>query len=731
MADRRTAPRPTSSNTSSPERAIPPFLDKRCATALAACLALLAQPLAAQDTRSLDELIPEEAVADPEGWAAEGDQPLMPAPEEVMPPLAVDSPMAEMPLITLDPVDELELADVEPVEQGEEIDFKDFANVIPPLPEGSENRLSRELVLVFPTDEALFPLRNEFIKRFEALSAIDSLDADGNQARLAAQARADEELLQRMLRTYGYFDNQVIRSVLAPEDRDDGASDRPLARFEIIPGNRFTVGTVDTGDLAATGGDFDMLRAQYEVFPGDPISIDTIVNERLDLDLALGENGYPFAEVGEPSMLVDHARQEGDVTLPVSPGGKYAFGAIVSDDEDFLSSRHLSRIARFEPGETYNLSDATDLRRAILATGLVGSVSVTPVEATPPQDGEPGTVDMNVELTRAPLRTIAGSLGYGTEEGVRVAASWEHRNLFPPEGMVRVRGIAGTQEQLLGVTFRKNNFRGRDRILTVDAFASTLDYDAYDARTVSLVTNYERVSTLLFQKPLSWGFGLELVATGEREADANRNLGARETFLIAALPVHAQIDTSDDLLDPTKGFRIGGRVSPEISDNNGSQSFYVRNQFDASYYQQVGNNVVIAGRTRVSSIPGASIADIAPSRRVYAGGGGSVRGYGYREIGPRNDLGDPSGGRSAVEFSLEARVQTGLMDGAIGVVPFIDAGSVSEHALPGVGNMKFGAGIGIRYQTNFGPIRLDVAAPINPGPNDAPVAVYVALGQAF
>ena len=694
-------------------------------------MVLLAQPLAAQDTRTLDELIPEEAVADPEGWAAEGDQPLMPAPEEVVPQLEVDSPMAEMPLITLDPVDELELADVDPVEPGEQFDFKDFADVIPPLPEGSENRLSRELVLVFPADEALFPLRNEFIKRFEALSAIDSLDADGSQARLAAQARADEELLQRMLRTYGYFDNQVIRSVLAPEGRDDGASDRPLVRFEIIPGNRFTVGAVDTGDLATTGADFDMLRAQYEVFPGDPISIDTIVNERLDLDLALGENGYPFAEVGEPSMLVDHARQEGDVTLPVSPGGKYSFGAIVSDDEDFLSSRHLSRIARFEPGETHNLSDATDLRRAILATGLVGSVSVTPIEAAPPQDGEPGTVDMNVELTRAPLRTIAGSLGYSTEEGVRVAASWEHRNLFPPEGMLRVRGIAGTQEQLLGVTFRKNNFRRRDRILTVDAFASTLDYDAYDARTVSLVTNYERVSTLLFQKPLSWGLGLELVATGEREADANGILGPRETFLIAALPVHAQIDTSDDLLDPTKGFRIGGRISPEISDNNGSQSFYVRNQFDASYYQQVGNNVVIAGRTRVSSIPGASIADIAPSRRIYAGGGGSVRGYGYREIGPRNDLGDPSGGRSAVEFSLEARVQTGLMDGAIGVVPFIDAGSVSEDALPGFGNMKFGAGIGIRYQTNFGPIRLDVAAPLNPGPNDAPVAVYVALGQAF
>lgn len=721
----------TSSNTSSPERAIPALTTRRCATALAACLVLIAQPLAAQDARTLDELIPEQAVADSEGWAAEGDQAHMPSPEEVPLPLAVDSPMMEMPLLSLDPADELQLAAVEPVEQGEEIDFTDFADVIPPLPEGSENRLSRELVLLFPRDEALFPLRREFIQRFEALSSIDNLDADGNQARLAAQARADEELLQRMLRAYGYFDSQVTRSVIAPEEREDGAAGNPVARFEIIPGNRFTVGVVNTGDLIATGSDFEMLRAAYEVFPGDPVSLDAITGERADLDLALSENGYPFGVVGEPGMLVDHERQEGDVNLPVSPGGKYAFGAIASSDEDFLSGRHLARIARFEPGEIYNFSDASDLRRAILATGLVGSVSVTPVEAEAPQGGAPGTVNMNVELTRAPLRTIAGSLGYGTEEGIRVAASWEHRNLFPPEGLLRVRGIAGTQEQLLGVTFRKNNFRGRDRILTVDAFASTLDYAAYDARTFSLVANYERVSTLLFQKPLSWGVGLELVATGEREADANGVLGVRETFLIAALPVHAQIDTSDDLLDPTKGLRMGGRVSPEISELGGSESFYVRNQFDASYYQQVSGRVVIAARTRASSIPGASLADIAPSRRIYAGGGGSVRGYGYREIGPQNDLGDPSGGRSSVEFSLEARVQTGLMDSAIGVVPFIDAGSVSEDALPGLGNMKFGAGIGVRYHTNFGPIRLDVAAPLNPGPNDAPVAVYVALGQAF
>jgi translocation and assembly module TamA len=459
------------------------------------------------------------------------------------------------------------------------------------------------------------------------------------------------------------------------------------------------------------------------VNPGDPLLMDPIETERFDLDLALGENGYPFAAIAEPEILVDHAREQGDVTMEVTPGGKYNFGEVVSSDPDFLSSRHLGRIARFEPGDLYMRSDELDLRQAILATGIVGSVTITPVEVAPPAGGQPGTVDMQVDITEAPLRTLAGSVGYGTEEGIRIAASWEHRNLFPPEGMLRLRGIAGTQEQLAGITFRKNNFTGRDKILTIDAFASTLDYDAYDARTVSLVGTFERVSTLLFQKPFSWSVGLELVATGEREAipgsdedgdedEDQPDFGPRQTFFIGALPLFAQVDTSDDLLDPTKGFRLSGRFSPETSRTNDVQSFYVRSEVDARYYRSINERVVIAGRGRVASIPGASaVAEIAPSRRLYAGGGGSVRGYGYQQIGPQNSEGDPTGGLSLVELSLEARIRTGFLDGALGIVPFIDAGSVGASTTPSFDEIKFGAGIGVRYHTSFGPLRLDIAAP--------------------
>lgn len=108
-----------------------------------------------------------------------------------------------------------------------------------------------------------------------------------------------------------------------------------------------------------------------------------------------------------------------------------------------------------------------------------------------------------------------------------------------------------------------------------------------------------------------------------------------------------------------------------------------------------------------------------------------MRGYGFQGVGPRNDRGEATGGASLVEFSLEARIETPLMDGAIEVVPFVDAGTVSLGSTPDFRFISYGAGVGIRYKTTFGPIRVDVATPLNPGQFDSPVVVYVSLGQAF
>lgn len=710
-----------------------------------AAIVLLSQPFShhwalAQDQQAplrLEDLIPDAALDDPENWAMQG-VPDPVAEDNALSVLEPDSPLDEMPQLTVEWPDELELpalVDLEP-DVAEAAEFAEFdlpSDAV--LPDAEIVRVSSELALAFPGDEQLFPLRDEFVDRFAELSTIVALDGgDENIAQLAARARKDEALLGTMLRVYGYYDAQVIRTVGAIRPGDDHAAeavgDTSIVRFDVLPGARYRFGQIDLGNLAAAT-DYAELRAAFAIQPGDPLSSDTIVEEQFDLDFALGETGYAFAEIGQPDLLVDHARGEGDLTMPVQPNGKYVFGEVTSNLPEFLPGEHLAGVARFDPGEVYKRSLELDLRRAVTATGLVSSVTVTAREITPPVAGEPGVVAMDVAIEKAPLRTVAGAIGFGSEEGVRIQASWEHRNLFPPEGSLRVRGILGTQEQLAGVTFRKNNFRGRDRVLALDAYVSTVDSDAFEARTIALVGTYERRSNLLFQKPVSWSAGFEIIATQERPPSVNGMAPPRETFFVGALPGSVLFDTTDSLLDPKRGFRIGGRLSPEISRNNGVQSFYARSQVDASYYRSVTGSIVVAGRTRVASIPGTGLRNIAPSRRLYAGGGGSVRGYGYQQIGPRDALGDPSGGRSLVELSLEARIGTPLMDGAVSVVPFVDAGSVSASATPGFDDVRIGTGVGVRYATGFGPIRVDVGVPLNPGPNDSPVAVYVSLGQAF
>ena len=200
----------------------------------------------------------------------------------------------------------------------------------------------------------------------------------------------------------------------------------------------------------------------------------------------------------------------------------------------------------------------------------------------------------------------------------------------------------------------------------------------------------------------------------------------RRTYFIGGLPLQIGYDRSNDLLNPTKGFRANLRAEPEGS-LQGSFSPYLRATFDLSGYYPVSDSLVIAARTRLGTISGVDRDDIAPSRRVYAGGGGSVRGFGYQELGPKDVNNDPIGGRSVNEFAVEGRYRFGNY----GVVAFVDAGQVYESSIPKFSDMRYGVGIGGRFYTNFGPFRADIAMPINRQPGESKFAVYIGIGQAF
>lgn len=705
--------------------------------------------------QELEALIPDAAVQNPDAWAVDTDAARSGAPSESeVGEIEADREMPELPGITLGWPDGSELPEIVPLSPDPDIDVAEQAadaavDALPGQGEAdvAENRrladadvvrVGKQVELAFPRGADAIASKGEIVERFGALSSLKTFDDDeDNLAQIVRRARTDRDLMVRIMRVYGYYDASVFQTLGGLAQAAEGEASGPIdvekvvVRFDVQPGPQYRFGTIVLGDLPTSGSEADALRGAFGIKSGDALNSDRIVAGRTNLEAALGETGHAFAKVGDPDLLIDHERREGDLTVPVTPGGVYAFGRVNSSRDNFLSGRHLQRIARFDPGDRYQRSDVDDLRQAILATGLVSSVQVETREVTPPANGQPGTVDVDVALTPGPLRTIAGLVGYSSGEGFRLEASWEHRNFFPPQGMVRVRGVAGTQEQLAGLTFRRNNFLTRDLVLNADLYARKQVSSAYQARTVSFTAGLERQTTLLFQKPWVFAAGMEILATGERDAAAIRANEPRKTYFIGALPMRAAFDGSDDLLDPKRGFRIGLRVSPEVSVQDGVRSSYGKAQLDASYYQPMGDKLVVAGRVRFGTILGTAIENIAPSRRFYAGGGGSVRGYGYQLIGPRDTAGEPSGGRTLSEFSLEARVKTGLMGGAVSLVPFVDAGAVDTTTTPRLRDLKIGAGIGLRYETNFGPIRIDLGTPLNPSPGDSRIGVYVALGQAF
>lgn len=722
----------------------------------AVLLALLPQTLHAQTRdadQALEDLIPDSALDDPKAWANQTDAAKVPVPDPstLLSPDAI-APLTGIPAITLAWPDASELPPISPLtpdpDIGEAAEQAKAAGQalasdadpgsgrgIGQIPGANLLPITPQLVLAFPPDEAVLPEREGVTQRFGALAALRKFgNEEDNLAQLTRRARQDTELLQQVLRVYGYYDAEVFQSTTGYAAPVEGGGPAPAidlkkvgVRFDIRPGPRYTFSRISLGDIALQR-DAPALTRAFALSPGDPVNSDRIVAERDHLITSLGEGGHAFAKVGEPDLSIDHADRTGDLTIPVTSGGQYVMGEVHSSLPDYLSSRHISRIARFRPGDPYRRSRMDDLRQAILATGLVSAVTVSPREVAPAADAQPGVADVDVTLSKAPQRTIAGLIGYSSGEGVRVEASWENRNFFPPEGLVRFRGVAGTREQLLGATYRRNNFLGRDQVFTADLYAQTRRTDAYQARTLSFSATYEKQTTLIFQKAFVWSAGFELLATSELPAAPG---SIRTTYFIGALPLRGAYDGSNDLLDPKRGVRVSLRLSPEISVQNGIRSSYVRAQLDASAYQPITSRVVLAERVRLGTIPGVNVNSIAPSRRFYAGGGASVRGFTYQGVGPRDALGNPSGGRSLSEFSLEARVQTGLMGGAVSLVPFVDAGTVGTTASPTVNGLKVGAGIGLRYQTSFGPIRLDLGTPLNPSKGDSRIGVYVSLGQAF
>jgi len=698
--------------------------------------------------REVPELAPGEdpALDEPLETIEEFDRRMAGAQERASRGTSGDAPLAGAATADGEPIEDTALTDpLTPIEsfELEAVTFDD--DDAPPPADPEEIAYEIELVGLDDADAQVPP---DFRDRFFDLSSLEAGDGDAaNLAQLNARLAEDAELAKRLLAAQGWFGASVRERLVRPDrDRDDG----PLtARIEVVPGQRYVFDEIIVE--APPIDPPDLIRDTLDLEIGEPIVATRVQGAEARIAVVLPQEGYPFVEVGERDILLDRDTGGGVYTLPVDPGPRSAFGEITTDGDLAFDADHIAEIARFERGEPYDSRMLDDLRKALVATGLFDTVAVYP-QPTGEDTGE-GREYARVVVTQdaGPPRTIAGNAGFGTGRGFSVEGSWTHRNLFPPEGALSARALAGTQEQALGVTFRRSNAGRRDRSFELGADVLRSDFEAFEAFTGRVAAMVRYISTPIWQKRLTYAYGVQFFVSDEQDFDIARNRRDRRTFMVAGVKGEVGFDTTDSLLNPTEGFRLTALVEPEASLNKGFEP-YVRAQIDGSAYFPATESIVLAGRVRLGTIQGLDRFDLAPSRRFYAGGGGSVRGFGFQELGPRvlepnpdfpdpediepdtdpEDLPDPFrsrpiGGRGLFEAAGEVRYRFG----DYGVAAFVDAGQVYEETMPQFDDIRFGVGIGGRYYTNFGPVRVDIAMPIDRRRGESSFAVYVSIGQAF
>lgn len=535
----------------------------------------------------------------------------------------------------------------------------------------------------------------------------------GSIAALRRRARNDQEVVREALRALGYYAGEVEVSL-------DEEATPPKASIVVTPGPQFLLAAFDivseNPDRAAPP--ITVALDDLGIALGQPARTKDILAAQQDLITYFARRAYPLAEVVDRQVVVDHARNSVSVRLLLNTGPYSRFGRVDIRGLEGVEEGFVRNRLPWQEGEPFDLGRLEKARKNLVATNLFTSIRLTPADRL--DDG--GRLPVVAELRERDHRTIGGTLSYNTTQDFGIEAYWEHRNLFSAGERLRAGAFYNGLGYGVDTAFRNPDVFGVDWDLVSNLDLEDVTTEAF--RTIS--------ASGALGAELRLGEHWKVSASGAFEYTVEREDGRERDYTLASLPFRATRDTTDDLLDPTRGGRLSLEVTPSYAVSGEVDDFLRLEVTDSAYFQvSTRPRIVLAGWLAVGSIlNGGGLDEVPAPRRFYAGGGGSVRAYGYQMAGPVDADGDPTGGLSLLAFGGEARVK--LTD-TIGVVPFVEAGSVYDSRYPDFSSdLRWGAGIGLRYHTGIGPIRADVAVPFNrrDGIDDA-FQVYLSFGQAF
>ena len=546
------------------------------------------------------------------------------------------------------------------------------------------------------------------------------------------RARAVEDLtrLQKALRSAGYYDGRVDIQV---DGRDVGTDlHRPLNAYDDSAKKKMPVGiTITPGPLyklrkiTVTGA--DGVKTEIKIKKGAPARAGDIVGARRDLLDQVMAAGHPFASVDLKRAVVDHAAHTLDVTFAITAGPVATLGPVTVKGLEWTDRAFIAKRAAFAPNTRFSPGAVEGLRADLQSLDIFSSVKVTPDTRLDAQ----GRLPVTVEVKEKERHFIGLGASYSTNDGAGGTVYWGDRNLFGGGEHLKIEGdVAGLGQDggLDGADYTlTTTFNSPDFLRRHQDFVSSLivtdehDKDTFDKRGATLNAGVNRT----LGKAVKVGVGWEVEAARIDDHTTGTN-----DFLLSGPTGNVAFDNTDDLLNPTKGVRASFAAEAFPTWFGSSQDVFTTNSNVSSYVNLVGKgDLVLAGRIGYANVFGSSLEDLPADRRLYAGGGGSVRGFTYRSISPEDENGDLTGGRSAVTGSVELRYR---FLGDFGLVPFFDAGTVSRSVMPKFDQpIRYAVGLGLRYYTAIGPIRADVAMPLNPRHDDDPVAFYVSIGQSF
>jgi translocation and assembly module TamA len=537
-----------------------------------------------------------------------------------------------------------------------------------------------------------------------------------------AQRQADraEEVVRQFLESEGYYQAEVEGWA---ETSNEGVITHGV---HVTLGPLFTFASrqidyLDQPPDEETQGALEKLLDPVSV--GAPARAQVAIEVGDKLVAGLKDSGYPDARADNADALADAEQQTIDLTYKLQPGLRASFGAVTVSGLQRTKEDYIAGLRPWQPGERYTPEKMDEFRARLAETGLFDTATAKLASAGDPQAN--GLLQRDVEVTakERKRRTVALGASASTSDGYGVDGEWEFRNIGGRGESITYNAQIATLESRLQATYRRPNIKRYGRNIRIGAEVEDFETDAFDQADANISMTVEEQLTKRVRASLGGEIGFASILDAQGKATG---AGRRDLYLVNGTATAEYIGVRD-VLDPQSGVRARLMVEPGLTWGD-TNIGYTRVTAEGSLYGRLfkDDDFVGALRGKVGTIAGPIGA--APDRLFFAGGGGSVRGYEYQSLSPRDVNNQLVGGRSIVEASAELRWR---QSDRLGWVAFLDAGAAGESPEPPIENMRAGAGIGLRYYAGFGPLRADLAVPLNKRVGDADFQIYISIGQAF